>query len=86
MLLLNALANVDFVGVPNTLTLSNTLNVGSIALSILDDSLTEQSETIQLFLSVTMTSDLVVASTIPLQIDILDNDGMVTILLSSYIK
>ena len=75
MLLFNALADVDFVGVPNTLTLSNTLNIGSINLTILDDSLIEQSETIQLVLTAT-SSDLVVASTSPLQIEILDNDGI----------
>ena len=66
---------------PSSLTLSSTFSIGSIIFNILDDSLTEQSETIQLFLTTTMSSDLVDVSTIPLQIDILDNDGMVAIIL-----
>ena len=74
------IADVDFVGVPSSLTLSSAFNIGSITFNILDDSLTEQSETIQLFLTTT-NSDLVDVSTIPLQIDILDNDGMITIIL-----
>lgn len=70
------LADVDFAGVPNNLTLSSASSIGSIILSILDDSLTEQSETIQLALRTT-SPDLVVASAAgPLQIEILDNDGM----------
>ena len=76
MLLFNALADMDFIGVPNTLTLSNALNIGSVILSILDDSLTEQSETIQLVLTTRRSPDLVATSTSPLQIEILDNDGM----------
>ena len=71
------LADVDFAGVPNNLTLSSASSIGSIILSILDDSLTEQSETIQLALRTT-SPDLVVASAGPLQIEILDNDGMWT--------
>ena len=74
------IANVDFVGVPSSLTLSSSFNIGSITFDILDDSLTEQSETIQLFLTTT-SFDLVDVSTVPLQIDILDNDGMITIVL-----
>lgn len=75
MLLFNALVDVDFVGTPNTLVLSNTSNIGSITLSVLDDILTEQSETIQLVVTTT-SPGLVNASTTPLQIEVLDNDGM----------
>ena len=77
MLLFTHLAGVDFIGVPVTLTLSNVSTFKSVSLFILDDSLTELSETIQLVLSTT-TSDLVVADPIPLQIEIIDNDGMRT--------
>ena len=69
------LADVDFIGTPVTLVLSNALKSEAINISILDDSLIEQAETIQLVLT-TSTSDLVVASSSPLQIEILDNDGM----------